>query len=252
MSNSMSLKTQLSEGGELSAAMVNIPHPIVVEIMGSAGFDFVILDAEHSAFDRSSIQELIRAGDAVHTSTIVRVPRPDAFDWMESALDSGAAGVLFPRIDTAQQVRAAIRAMHYPPRGCRGSGPSRSARYGARIAEDIQNAHDRLVCAIMIETWEAVQNIDEILAVEGLDLILIGPNDLRLALSNANGAPPLEQAYEMISAACRARPTVCGAFVGDIGQLPEMRKQGMQSFVIASDLFALALSSRDALDRWRA
>ena len=82
-------------------------------------------------------------------------------------------------------------------------------------------------------------------------MILIGPNDLKLALSNADGAPSLERAYEIIATACRARPTVCGAFVVDFGELPRLREQGMQAFVIASDLFALALSSRDALDRWR-
>ena len=210
-------------------------------------FDMLILDGEHSAMDRSSIQQLVRAGDAVNTDVLVRVPRRDAFDWMESALDSGAAGVLFPRIETAEHVEAIVQAMRYPPRGCRGSGPSRAAGYGQHIAAEIQTAHEKLTCAVMLETWEAVQNIDKIAEVDGLDLILIGPNDLNLSLSTSEGAPSLEEAFAMVAAACRSKKVVCGAFVVDPADLPKLRAQGLRAFVVASDLFALALSARDSL-----
>lgn len=236
---------------ELFAAGVNIAHPTIMEIMGRAGFDFVLIDAEHSPIDRGDIQSLIRAADCVGTQAMVRVPGVDAQIWVETALDAGAAAVLIPRIETAQQVSHAVACCRYPPQGRRGSGPGRAAQHGVGIATDIRDANERVAVCIMLETFEALDNIDEITRTPGLDLVLIGPNDLALALSGVPDAISLEEAIARIAEACKRNGVTFGIFVLDLGDLSMRREQGMRVFIGASDLFLLIVGARAALETAR-
>lgn len=227
--------------------MINIPHPAIVEIFGAAGFDMLILDAEHGAVDRAALHDLMRAADAVHVPMLVRIPHRDAVDWIEAALDAGAAGIVVPRIETAEQVAAAARAAKYPPAGVRGSGPSRAARYGLDIQGQLRTANRETLVAIMLETAEAVKGIAQITAVPGLDMVLVGPNDLGISLQHSDIGEDVAGASAIVAGACVAAGVVCGSFLMRADELPGARSLGMRAFVTGSDLFGLIRSAREAI-----
>lgn len=121
-----------------------IPHPVAVEVIATAGFDFLCIDWEHSQIGRERIEDLVRAADVHGTPAMVRVPG-HAPEWIAAALDAGAAGVLVPRISTAAQAKAAVSATRYPPLGERGVGPGRASGYGYRIPDYLASANESLV-----------------------------------------------------------------------------------------------------------
>jgi 4-hydroxy-2-oxoheptanedioate aldolase len=228
------LRQQLS-AGPIVGTFAAIPHPVAVEVAGSAGFDFLILDAEHSQLDRSGIENLLRAADAVGTSAIVRVPGSQP-EWISSVLDAGASGVLVPRISTAAQARAVVAATRYPPIGERGVGPGRASHYGSRIPEYLQDANQTLLLAIQVESVEAVANIEEIAAVSGIDLIFIGPGDLSVSIA-ARPAPglTLEAAVSKVIATCARHERPVGIFMADATQAQQWVSRGVRLLVIAAD-----------------
>src|SRR4051794_15692879 len=127
-----------------------IPHAAGVEMLGSCGFDYICLDAEHSAMDRSTIENLVRAADITGTPAIVRVPGVDDI-WIATAMEAGAVGVIVPRVDSAADAAKAAAALRYPPLGIRGSGPGRASRYGADREYVARSAVESLL-AVQIET----------------------------------------------------------------------------------------------------
>ena len=153
-------------------------HPQVVEILSLAGFDFIVLDQEHGLGDPSSLPAQLHAMSATPTVGVVRVPWNDHV-YLKRVLDAGAEAVLIPSINTAEEARAAVAACLYPMRGRRGTAASsvRASSYG--MAPDyVATCAENLMIACQIESAQAVENIDEILAVDGIDMLLIGPTDL--------------------------------------------------------------------------
>ena len=153
-------------------------HPQVVEILSLAGFDYLVLDQEHGLGDATSLAAQLHAMSATPTVGVVRVPWNDHV-YLKRVLDVGAEAVLIPSIDTADEARAAVAACLYPPRGRRGTASSsvRASSYG--MAPDyVGTCAENLLIACQIESATAVDNIDAILAVEGIDLMFIGPFDL--------------------------------------------------------------------------
>ena len=179
---SLRLKARIRAGETVLGAFVFIPSPAVVEILAEAGFDFVILDQEHSPKNYETVENMIRAAEARGISVLVRVNRnePNA---ILHALEAGADGVVVPFIRTAADVRDAVSAMHYPPRGTRGlCTQTRTARYGALrtgFADYAAARAEELVLIGLIEDPSGVRNIAEIVGVDqGLDVALIGRGDL--------------------------------------------------------------------------
>jgi 4-hydroxy-2-oxoheptanedioate aldolase len=158
----------------LVGSFAAIPHPVAVEVMASSGLDFLCIDWEHAQISRDTIETMVRAADVHRVPAMVRVPghSPEA---IQAALDSGAQGVLIPRVSTPGQAAAAVKASRYPPLGERGVGPGRAAGYGYRIPEYLAGANERIVVAIQVETSEGLANIEAIAAVDGVDLIFVGP-----------------------------------------------------------------------------
>ncbi len=136
-----------------------IPHPVAVEVTAQAGLDFICIDWEHAQIARETIENLVRAADVHAVPAMVRVPghAPEA---IAAALDSGARGVLVPRVSTATQAQAAVKATRYPPLGERGVGPGRAAGYGYRIPEYLAAANAEIVVAVQVETAEGLANVD--------------------------------------------------------------------------------------------
>jgi 2-keto-3-deoxy-L-rhamnonate aldolase RhmA len=179
--HAIELKRKWASGAPSPGFWVRLTDPTVVELVGEVGYDWVMFDAEHVAFDFQTLQILFIALKGTSTVPLVRVPWND-FVFIKRVLDIGAEGVLVPHIKTSDDARAAVAACKYPPSGIRGAGPRRPGRYGILEREYIAGANDRTIVLLMIETIEAVRNIDDILAVEGVDGIILGPVDLATSM----------------------------------------------------------------------
>jgi 4-hydroxy-2-oxoheptanedioate aldolase len=240
-----SLRQDLARG-PLIGTFAAIPHPVALEITAAAGFDFVIIDAEHAQIDRAGIENLVRAADVVGTGAIVRVPGLTS-EWVSSALDAGAGGVLVPRVSTAAQARAAVAAMRYPPIGERGAGPGRASSYGVGLRQYLQTANDNLLLAIQVESAEAVANIDAIAQVPGVDVLFIGPGDLGVSLSvQPPGAPTLEEAIARVIAVCAGHGRTVGIFMPEAAHAQQWLSRGVKFLTIAADSMYLQAAAQAA------
>lgn len=223
-----------------------IPHPVAVEVAAQAGPDFLCIDWEHAQIGRDMIENLVRAADVHHVPAIVRVPGHGQ-EAIAAALDSGARGVLVPRVSTAEQARAIARAAHYPPEGERGVGPGRAAGYGYRIPDYLARANSEILVAVQVETAEGLANVDQIAATEGVDVIFVGPGDLSVSIGALGpaGAGRLVEAIETIIKAALAHGKVAGIFCGKPEDVGRWAAKGTSFFILASDTMFLGAGVAD-------
>jgi 4-hydroxy-2-oxoheptanedioate aldolase len=217
-----------------------IPHPVAIEVVAQAGPDFLCIDWEHSQIGRERIEDLVRAADLHRVPAIVRVPG-HAPESIAAVLDAGAAGVLVPRVSTAEQARAAVLATRYPPIGERGVGPGRAAGYGYRIPGYLSKANDELVLAIQVETSEGLANIAEIARVDGVDVIFIGPGDLSVSIGalGPEGRTRLDEAILHITETAIGADRAVGIFRPSTDDIAQWSATGISFFVLASDTMFL-------------
>lgn len=171
-------KKRLLAGETLIGCWLSFGEAAPAEIMGSAGFDWLLIDGEHGPNDLRSIRDQLMALESSSSTPVVRVPI--GLDWViKQVLDIGAQTILVPMVDTAEQAAEIVRACRYPPAGCRGVGAAaaRSGRFGG-IPDYVPTADDQICILIQVESVKGVENLDEILQVEGIDGVFIGPADL--------------------------------------------------------------------------
>lgn len=173
----MQLKLKLSQSELTIGSWITLGHPAIAEIMAAAGFDWLVLDMEHSVLELSEIQILIQVLDGQQCPAIVRLTSNHP-DQIKRVMDAGATGVMVPMVKSAADAKAAVQGVYYPPRGQRGVGLARAQGYGARFQQYRKWLEDNAVIVAMIEHVDAVNAIDEILAVDGIDAYIIGPYDL--------------------------------------------------------------------------
>ena len=206
------VKQKLRAGEIVWSSSVRLPEPGLCELLGYAGWDFVLLDGEHGAVDASTLESLIIGCYAGNTTPIVRVLRPNDPEAVMHALDLGAQGILIPHCRTVEDERRLVSAAMYPPRGIRGFGPGRGAMWGRIGGTDFVNsANEEVVLLALIEDPEGVENVEAI-AAGGLDGLWVGTGDLALGYGvGANRDHPIVQkAAERILAACRKNNIACG------------------------------------------
>jgi 4-hydroxy-2-oxoheptanedioate aldolase len=227
--------------GELMVGTFGGLSSSALEVMANAGFDFVCLDAEHSPHDRAVLEHLIRAAEIAKMPPMVRVPGHGA-EAIAGALDSGAQAILVPRVNNASEAAAVVSAFRYPPQGKRGAGPGRSTLYGASVMEYVAKANDSLMLAVQVESAEAVENLESIVKVEGIDLIFIGPGDLSisLGLTRAEDQEKLTATIRHIVSVCRAAAVPVGLFRLSPADLESWLAAGVTFFIIGSDGIFLA------------
>jgi len=243
---SHTLRTQLRNDAPLIASFVETPHRAVAQVMGAIGYDVLIPDGEHAAFSPRDIEELIVGADLAGVPSLVRVPST-APSTIGHVLDSGAAGVLVPLVNTAEAAHTAAQLSRYPPQGRRGAGPGRATLYGLQREQAIANAREETVVAIQIETGTAVENLDAILQVEGVDLVFVGPNDL----SHSLGRPPDEELRAVIDDVLR-RARQAGRMTGILAPTAALatryREAGCELLVTGTDLGALAAGAKSFVE----
>jgi 4-hydroxy-2-oxoheptanedioate aldolase len=227
--------------------MCSLSSPLSAELVVAAGYDWVCIDTQHGLIGYEQMLGMLQAvGHRV--STFVRVQWNDPSAIMR-ALDAGADGVIVPMVNTAAEARAAAGAVRYPPSGHRSYGPIRAALGVPDYAPQTEN--ERVICAVMIETDEAVAKVDEILAVPGVDVAFVGPSDLSISIRGGLGATPDgPRDVELITAvleSCARNDVIAGIAVQGAERARRWRDAGFRLLTVHSDAALLAAAARDLL-----
>jgi 4-hydroxy-2-oxoheptanedioate aldolase len=209
-----SFKQRMRDGDKLYGFFVGPPSPATVEMVGYAGYDFVIIDREHGPAGIETLENLCRAADASGIATIVRLPSASTADILH-ALDAGATGILVPHVADAAAARHIVDNANYPPFGSRGiSTLSRAGRYGlSNSAEYLANRRDHIVVMALIEDESALEQVDAIARTEGLDAVFVGPSDLAASMGHVGNAkhPDVAAALARIWQQLAAVPSIAVA-----------------------------------------
>ena len=232
---------------------LSIGNAFSAELMAHAGWDSLTIDLQHGLIDEAAMVGMLQAISTTGTVPLVRVPWLEAGILMK-ALDAGAWGVICPMVDTREDAERLVAWTHYAPRGTRSYGPARArlvagADYAAR-------ANEQVVAFAMIETARALDNLDAILAVDGLDAIYIGPSDLSIALGFPPAldelAPPVAAAVDHILARAKAHGVVAGIHNAGPAAARARIEKGFRFVSIGSDASLMCAQARQVLEQMRA
>jgi 2-keto-3-deoxy-L-rhamnonate aldolase RhmA len=246
----LAFKKRLREGGVVMGAWLSLNDPVAAEIMGSSGFDYLIIDTEHGAWDLQPLQTSIMALNGTDTVPIVRVPWNDHVR-IKQMLDLGVEGILAPMVRTAEECRELVAACRYPPVGRRGFGPRRASSYYRDIKAYEARANEAIFVMPQIEDIATVDRLDEFLAVPGIDAVAIGPNDMSgtAGLFRDPHHPTIRKAVDTIAAKASARGIpVCLGVNTPPAEQREWIAKGVRMLLVTSDLELLAGGSRRVLE----
>jgi len=231
---------------------LSIGSPIIAELAAASGFDWLLFDLEHGAHSDAVLMSNLQAIRGTAAMAIVRVGAPHP-DLILRALDWGSAGIMLPHVESAAEASDCLQAIHYPPRGRRGI--SRSARiyeYGLRPMP----APDELLPPLMfaqIESLEGIKQVEEIAAVDGVDVLFVGPSDLAFDISvRKNGHTPLyHECLSKVAQAARATGKQAGILVRSTNDITCLRDQGFTHFAVESDLGIIRIRYQETLKQTR-
>jgi 4-hydroxy-2-oxoheptanedioate aldolase len=221
----------------LTGTFLNLGSSITVEIAGLAGFDWLLIDHEHGPGGEDTMLHQLQAAAATPAFPIVRIAINEVARF-KRALDMGALGVMVPYVNTAAETQAAVRAMRYPPHGLRGVAKiNRGAGFGGDFEEYYLHGHERLLTVIQIETPEAVNNIDSIAAVDGCDVLFVGPTDLsyNMGIRDQLEASQFVDVLRKVSDAAKRHGKAAGILVHNAALVPKCRDLGYSFVALGSD-----------------
>jgi 4-hydroxy-2-oxoheptanedioate aldolase len=233
-----STKARLASGDLVCGVVVRFPAPALVEMFGLLGFDFVMIDCEHGGLSLEGAEELVRAADAAGVTPILRVPYLHPKE-ISRALDIGAQGVQIPDVNTAEEARAAVQATKYTPLGRRGMGMARAGDYGITIDQTdyIRRANDETMIVAHIESAEAVRNLPQMVAVDGIDVFFFGPADLSQSLGHPGrlNHPDVQAAIDVGLRTILGAGKIAGIYAPQANTLRLYRDQGMRYLMVSAD-----------------
>ncbi|MEL6789800.1 MAG: aldolase/citrate lyase family protein [Pseudomonadota bacterium] len=231
-----SFRDKVRGGEPLIGTWMKTPSAIVAEVLGLTSLDCVCLDAEHAPFDRLAIDGSVAALRAAGKPALVRVPEMSAAAVL-NALDCGATGIVMPHVTNADQANALVAMSHYGPGGRGYAGSSRAASYTTSgMADNLAQARETTCVIAQIEDLPALDAIDDIAAVEGIDCLFIGRIDLTIALgARSPKDKPVVDAVDTICAAGKKAGRPVGMFVSDLAEIPHWQQAGANLFLLQSD-----------------
>jgi len=245
-----SFKERLQKGKPLVGTFIQTAHPVMAEFVGKLGFDFLLIDSEHSAIHIETIQSMLQGLAATPSFGIVRIPTI-SYEYIASTLDAGADAIVIPQVRDVEDILKVQEAALYPPEGKRGIGPGRATSFGLNIMER-KVAPDRdTVVIIQIETREALENLEKILSVKFYDMVFIGPGDLSMNLGvfGEFSNPILTDEISNIIRKSREYEKKVGIFAGNIEMAAQWLKQGVDMITINSELGLLAQYVKQSLGK---
>jgi 4-hydroxy-2-oxoheptanedioate aldolase len=241
-----------SEGGTVFNGWLMIPSSVSAEMMSRQGWDSITVDMQHGLIDYADALTMLQAISVTDAVPMVRVPSLEA-GIIGKMLDAGAYGIICPMVNTRAQAEFFVQSCRYAPLGHRSMGPVRATMYAG--PDYGLKANETVVSMAMIETGEAVENIDEILSVPGLDSIFVGPSDLSVSLGHTPGFDPrfpkVSDAIAKIADAAKRRNIPAGIHTGSIAYTREMEKLGYRFFAYLSELRFMAGAGNQALSALR-
>ena len=247
------LRTLWKSGGAAVNGWLAIPNGFSAETMAHQGWDSLTIDLQHGVVDYASMIPMLQAVSTTDTVPVVRVPWLDPAALMKT-LDAGAYGVICPMISTREQAQQFVAWTSYAPRGTRSFGPVRALLYGG--PDYPQHANDEIVRFAMIETAQALDNLDAIMSVEGLDAVYIGPSDLSLALGCRpvfdDVDPKAQQAIDHILERARVHGLVAGIHNGTTQGALSRIARGFQFVTVSSDARLMAAGAQQVIAEMRA
>jgi 2-keto-3-deoxy-L-rhamnonate aldolase RhmA len=221
----------------LCGTFLNLGSPNTVEIAGLAGFDWLLIDHEHGAGGQDTLLHQLHAAAATPAFPVVRIAMNET-PRFKRVLDMGAFGVMVPYVNSADETRAAVAAMRYPPHGIRGVAKfHRGAAFGGDFDEYYAHAHERLLTVIQLETPQAIEGVDDIAAVDGADVLFVGPTDLtyNMGIPDQLASGRFIDALKAVSQAAKNHGKAAGILVHNPALVPTVRDLGFTFVALGSD-----------------
>jgi 4-hydroxy-2-oxoheptanedioate aldolase len=246
------LRARVATGDLTLGTFVGTASPVTAEVCAAAGFDWLLLDLEHGAGGEEQVRATVPVAAAYRVPTVVRV-ESEARIRVGRVLDAGAAGVMLPRLETAEEVRAAVAHLYYPPRGDRGVATyNRACRFGLDPSA-LERANEEVLGIVQIESGRAVVNAEEIASVDGVDVLFVGPRDLShdLGVPGEVNAPVFLEALDQVRLAARKHGKACGLLVPDGSAAADKVADGWTFITIGSDSTLLAAAATAQIARAR-
>ena len=228
-----------------------IPGSFTAEVMARAGFDWLCIDAQHGLVGYGEMLAMLQAVTASGVPVLVRVPWNEPA-WIMKALDAGASGVIVPMVNSPAEAELAVKACRYPPLGYRSWGPTRASMYIEGYQPEPVNR--AVICAVMVETAAALDKLDAIAAVAGVDAVFMGPSDFAISMGLAPRAddPEHRRRLEGVPAVCQRHGVAAGIACGSLELLERWRAAGYTMLAAPSDLVLLRQAAGAIIDSARA
>src|SRR6056297_692649 len=247
------LKSALARGETLIGCWAGFAAPYPTEVLAEAGFDWLVIDAEHAPNDLGTISAQLGVLRGAATQAVVRLPMGETWA-IKQVLDAGAQTLIIPMVESAAQATGLVRAMRYPPEGVRGSGaaPARASRFSG-IADYIPTANAQMCLMVQVESRAGLDALDDILAVEGVDGVFIGPSDLAADMGHLGDSdvPEVQTVIRDALQRIAASDKAAGILATDHEVALRYRDWGAQFLAVAADVLLLAQAARATVARWR-
>jgi 2-keto-3-deoxy-L-rhamnonate aldolase RhmA len=236
LAKAIALKAKLQRGEVCLGAQIALSDAAVAEIFGRAGFDWLVIDTEHTASNPQVVRAMLQAAEHTPAVALARPLRLDA-DEIRRFLDLGSPGVLCPFINNGEEAMRLVEACRYPPAGIRGYGPRRAGMYGFDADEYFHEANAAMICIPIIESRDAVENIETIVSTDGIDGVCIGPMDLSISLGcfREFQSAPYTGAVERVRQACKKYKKAMGTAGYSMDHAKQCAEQGVQILLVGGD-----------------
>lgn len=249
------LKTKLNSTNEVAiGTWLTMAHPAIAEIMCNADFDWVCLDMEHSSISIADVERLIRVIDLKGKAALVRLTNNDP-NLAKRVMDVGAHGIIVPMVNSKKEAELAVKSIKYPPLGIRGVGLARAQSYGASFSEYHKWNQKHSTVIVQIEHIDAVNNLDEIFSVEGIDGYIIGPYDLSasMGIPGEFDNPKLIEAIKLVGEKAKEYGVPGGIHVvePDVAAVKEKINEGFRFIAYSVDMRVLDTGFRYAMKELR-
>ena len=249
------LRLKLEAGESIYGTMAQDSRsPSISHLMEQAGCDFLFFDMEHGPNDLGVVADMVKVARGTKVVPLVRVPG-DQYHLMSRVLDAGAMGIMIPRVETKEQVEQIVSYTHYPPQGVRGCSVTKGHNdfKPQNVWEFTEQANREVMIILQIERKKAIENMDDLLSVEGVDGCIIGPVDLSLDMGvrEADVQKALEPTIQSVLDACKRNHVPCGIHIRNLDWLIEWNKRGMQIICYGDDIAFLRSGAAEGMTKLR-
>ncbi len=247
----MNFTQRLRQNDLLLGTMLTLPSPELAEIISSCGYDWLFMDGEHGNLSTLDWQRMLQAV-AGRSSAIIRVATNSERE-IKKILDIGADGIIAPQVNTADEARHVVACCKYPPQGIRGVGLARAQGYGRSFADYMETANDSIAVIVQAEHIDAVNNIEQIVEVDGIDAVFIGPYDLSasMGLMGQVDHPEVVEAIDRIGRACQQRDISLGYFGTTAESVQDYVRKGYHLICAGTDAGFVVGGAEDTLEKLR-